>query len=284
MQHRSPAPELFAFADYQAFLQEWFQEQKRHNPEMSLPKLATILGLKSKGYLYRVMHNPDRPISPGLVARICSHLQFNRTETAFFEALVGFNRAKDSAEKALYYGRMHSILGASSTKVMPPEEYEFFRHWFVPVLREVAAYLPWKGNYLKLANAIDPSITQEQAKFGVELLLKLGFLKPTAHGGFCLAEPVLSTGHDLNSPALLEFHSSMIELAKRSLREHPIHKREIASITLGIPDALLPEYKRLVRRFLADAANLSNTKEPVDSVFQINVQCFPLTRSGGHNE
>lgn len=281
MSGRKSVPELFAFADYQAFLQEWFREQKRLYADMSLPKLAGVLGLKSKGYLYRVMHAPERPISSSLVARICSHLQFNRSETAFFEALVGFNRAKDHAEKALFYGRMHEILGASSNKVMPPEEYEFFRHWYVPVLREVAAYLPWKGNYQKLAQAIDPPISVEQARAGVALLLKLGFLKPTSQGGYCLSEALLSTGHDLNSPALLEFHSSMIELAKRSLREHSLAKREIASITLGIPVALLPEYKRLIRRFLADAANLSNTKEQPDSVFQINVQCFPLTHPEG---
>ena len=148
----------------------------------------------------------------------------------------------------------------------------------MPVVREVVCFRNWKNDFAKIAQAIEPPITTEQAKSAVELMLKVGLLQRHRNGTFSQVDTILSTGHDMNSPALLEFHSSALELAQRSLRTHNAQSREIAAVTLGIPHAALTEYKALMRRFLVEAANLSAiVPGKPDSVYQINIQCIPLT-------
>ena len=269
--------DIFQYSDYQAFLRDWFAQQKSTN-RLTLPQLAETLALRSKGYLHRVFNAPDRPISPDLVSRLALYLKLGRSETAYFEALVSFCRAKNAEDKAMYYARMHAVLGPRVGQSIEPDHYEYFRNWYMPVVREVVCFRNWKNDFAKIAQAIEPPITTEQAKSAVELMLKVGLLQRHRNGTFSQVDTILSTGHDMNSPALLEFHTSSLELAQRSLRTHNAQNREIAAVTLGIPHAALTEYKALMRRFLVEAANLSTiVPGKPDSVYQINIQCIPLT-------
>ena len=247
-------PNIFQYSDYQAFLRDWFAQQKLAGG-FNLPQLAEALCLRSKGYLHRVFNAADRPISPELVARLANYLKLTRTETAYFEAMVSFCRAKNADDKAAYYARMHAVLGPRAGQVLIPDHYEYFRKWYMPVVREVACFRKWKNAFDKIGAAIEPPISAAQAKEAIELLLKIGLLQKHADGTFRQADAILSTGHDMSSPALLEFHSASLDLAQRSLRQHGAQAREIAAVTVGMPPTCRRVFLELPMRYSKSMSN-----------------------------
>ena len=273
------AVDIFAYLDYQAYLRDWFESRKGSGKAVSLQAYALKLGLKSRGHFYRVMHDPSKPMSDGLRVRLSELAGHGPREAEYFEILVGFGRAKSPEESRHFYRQIHRLQGNRRTPIRTIDQFEFFRSWYLPVLRELATTTDWNGDYELLAGLVAPPIGKLQAKKGIELLVRLGLLVRRPDGVLAQADPVLHSGHDLESQAILEYQEAVTDLAKDALRRVPREMREINTVTFGMSKAMLPQVQALARKFQEDLIHLVvDCPEPVDSVYHLNVQCFPLSK------
>jgi len=271
--------DIFAYLDYQAYLRDWLAQNKATSKAFSLQALAQKLGLRSRGHFHRVLHDSSKPMSDALRVRLSELLAHTVREANYFDALIGFGRAKSSEESRHFYREIHRLQGSSHTPFRITDQFDYFSNWFLPVLRELVVAMKWKKNYALLAAAVHPPITKMQAKQGVELLLRLGLVTKKARGAFALTDPVLYTGHNFENRAIEEFQASTLDLAKLALRNTPRNQREISTVTFGISQKIFPEVQALTRKFQEDLIHLAvEGSEIVDAVYQLNVQCFPLSK------
>jgi len=271
--------DLFAYLDYQSYLRDWFEQGKGQSKVFTLQSVSQKLGLRSRGHFHRIMHDPARPMSDSLRVRISELIGHTQREGEYWEALVNFGRAKTPEESRAHYRVIHRLQGNRRVMFRITDRYEYFRNWYLPVLREMVCMPIWQGDYADLAQRLDPPITTRAAKQGVALLLRLGLVKQDEAGVWTQADPVLFTGHDLDCRAIEDYQESMMDLSKRALRQVSIRHREINTVTLGVHNSMLPQIQALARKFQEDVIQLAvGNGEIPDAVYQLNVQCFPLTK------
>jgi uncharacterized protein (TIGR02147 family) len=91
-----------------------------------------------------------------------------------------------------------------------------------------------------------------------------------------LAVKSLHTLQDVPSAAIRRYHDSMIENAKEALHVFPVEVREFQGKTIAIPNDQIQEAKQLIRNFSKHFDRKIDVTRS-DSVYQLNIQFFPLT-------
>lgn len=269
--------DLFAYLDYQLYLRDWFGAVQAKKPLWTMQYVAEKLQLKSRGYFFRVLNDASRPMSDSLSERLSDLIGHDAKQAEYWKALVKFGRAKDPLEARKYYREVFKLQGNRHIPSRTTDRYEFFRHWYLPAIRELAVLPSVQGNPKTIAKLLVPAISVKQAKEGLDLLVRLGFLLKNDQEQWEQSDPVLHGGHDFENTAILEYQESLAELATQALFAIPRNQREYSTVTLGMPTHLLPQVQQLARKFQNDLVQLVvGSPEPIDSVYHLNLQFFPL--------
>jgi uncharacterized protein (TIGR02147 family) len=269
-------PSVFDFFDYRAFMQAYYEFKKDQDSKYSFQTLADKAGFKSRSFLHLVM-NGKKNLTPSALFQVCAALDLKQKESEYFEVLVHFNQAKKPEEKNFYYEKLRKITVPKKQKMLKQDEFDFFSFWYIPPLRELLTSPVYKGSYEDLAARLIPPISPKEAQKGAAILERLGLIKKVGKK-FVLQEADLHSGDSLHSLAVHNFQLKTMELAMKSLKNHPPEIREISTITMGLDQQSLKLLKkRLVefRQEIADTMNVDASK--VNQVYQLNLQLFPLS-------
>ena len=71
----------------------------------------------------------------------------------------------------------------------------------------------------------------------------------------------------------------MLEKAQNALKDQPVDKREVSSITFTIDSSKIKKAKEMIRRFQDELSKVISTDNG-DQTYQFNVQFFNLTDGG----
>lgn len=274
-------PEVYQYENYRNFLSDMYQHFKDTKRGFSHRAFAKKAGLKSFNYLKLVIDG-ERNLSPKMIPAFIKGLELNKAEGDFFEKLVYFNQSKSLEEKKRYYEALASSKRYRQIKEIEVSKYEYFSNWYHAAIRELAMRPDFKANPAWIAEQIQPSITEAQAKDSIELLQGLGFIQLDDQGGAKLTETNVASAPEVESLALMNFHRQMIERAQDSLEHDDADIRDISSITLSITEKEMEIIKKQIlkfrRKILADFGTKANRKS---RVYQMNVQMFPLSKGEG---
>ena len=268
---------VFQFTNFQEYLQGWLLEQKKAGRKLSFETLARELGMRSKGHVHRVFHDPAMSLTPRILVRLAELIGLQGDERDYFEAMVSFNRASSMEERRLYLGRMGRLSGCATAKAIDTDTCSYLSEWYYPVLREAVCMPQFRGDYRLLAKQFIPGLTESQARRGVEHLLALNLIKALATGGYVSSDAYLHAGSEIESVLLSNFQQQMIRLGSKALDDQPPSRREITSLTFSYPIAKFKTVKLALRRLQNELAEeILKEQEPGDAVFQLNLQCFPV--------
>ncbi|HEX5657376.1 MAG TPA: TIGR02147 family protein, partial [Polyangiales bacterium] len=92
------APDVFEFDDYRAFLRAHYAHKKASGRSFSLRVFSRLAGLTSSNYLKLVMDG-DRNLTPEMAERFAAACGLKGDAASFFCELVGFNQARNAAER-----------------------------------------------------------------------------------------------------------------------------------------------------------------------------------------
>ncbi|MFZ3231239.1 MAG: DUF4423 domain-containing protein [Pseudobdellovibrio sp.] len=109
-------------------------------------------------------------------------------------------------------------------------------------------------------------------------LLEVGLLKPTEDGYIPTDEASSSILNIDTSKAHREQQVQILEGAIEALKNIPIEFRSQSSITMAINTNRLPEAKELIKNFRRDMGRLLSSTEPLDSIYQLSISMYPLTK------
>ena len=268
---------LFHYLDYREYLRDWYQEAKAKHSGFSYRAFAKKAGFQSPNFLQLVIDG-KRNLTQASLSKVAKGLGLNKQEAEFFENLVWFTQAKTHGEKDRRYRDLLQSRKFSTVKPMEKEQYEFYSTWYHPVVRELVLSKEFDGTPEWLSAKIHPAITPQQAAKSLELLEKLHFLKKGKNGKYQQTSSVVSTGAEVKSLTLMNYHQGLLELSRDLLEELAPSDRDISAMTLGVDKDRLPQLKREIQEFRQRILKLVSLDNQPDEVVQLNVQLFPLTR------
>jgi uncharacterized protein (TIGR02147 family) len=270
-------PNIFDYLDYRAFLKDVFAFRKRQAAKFSYRFLSRRAGFKSPNFL-KLVAEGQRNLGLESIAKVAKGLDLKRTEGEYFECLVRMNQARSHDEKNRFYRRMMSVKGVGTVRKLENAAFEYFSRWYIPVVRELLLFGDRKSTPEDIAPFLSPSITPAEARHSVSILLSLGLIQKDPEDRWLPVETNLTTGPEIRSLVIANYHREMLRLASESMERFPPEERDVTAVVLSVRRDRMPEIKEKTAEFRKALLEMATETEDPDQVVQVNVQVFPLTR------
>jgi uncharacterized protein (TIGR02147 family) len=271
-------PSVFEYSDYRAFLKAMFQYRKETTPGYSHRYFARMAGFASPNFLKLVI-DAKRSLTSASISQVAKGFKLKKPEREFFENLVYMNQSEDLAEKGHYYRKMIALSPRGGIKKIDQAQYDYFSRWYLPVIRELAVFGDRSQTAEQIAGRLNPPVRVKEVENALDRLMQLGLIRKDAQGRWEQTSALLSTGPEVKSVLIANFHREMIRLADTAIERFPAEKRDITALTLSIGKDRLPELKEKIAEFRQEILkNFAGDAEP-DQIIQINIQVFPVTRT-----
>lgn len=270
-------PVIYDYLDYRSFLGDLFHYQKFENSHFSYRYFSHKAGFSSPNFL-KLVTNGQRNLTNSSIAKVAKGFGMKKQEREFFENMVYMNQAISHDEKNHYYRKMISLKGYTQIHTLEKAKYEYFSTWYFPIVREIIAFGTDKSSPEEIAGLLNPKITIREAENALKLLEKLELIKKNNSGKWTLCDRDITTGPEISSLTVANFHREMISLAAESMERHPANERDISALTLSIQRESLSEFKTRLIDFRRELMEMAGYDENPERVIQINIQMFPVTK------
>jgi uncharacterized protein (TIGR02147 family) len=272
---------VFDYLDHRAFLRDYYLDRKQRRGQ-SFRSFSRRAGLGSPNYLKLVIDG-HRNLTDRMAARFAQAAGLTGDAAQYFVELVRFARAKTSSERAEHYQKITGFQRFQKARPLDAASAAYHSKWYLPAVRELAARADFSDDPHWIASTLWPSISPSDAKEALETLLSLGLLVRSPDGRIVQGDVLVSTGAEVRSLVVANYHRVMLERASASIDAVPPDQRDISSLTLCLGADGLRRLKERVQRFRRELLDLSALEEDPAQVVQMNFQLFPLSRadSGG---
>jgi uncharacterized protein (TIGR02147 family) len=228
--------------------------------------------LRSPNYLKLVMEG-DRNLSDETSARFAVALGLDGESRRYFQELVRFCQAPNSAERSQHYARLTGFRRYREVRPLDAEQAAYHSTWYFPAVRELAARRDFRDDPAWIGRMLWPPISAADASRALESLLKLGLLVRQPDGSIGQGTPLVSTGPETHSVQVADYLR-----AAGAIDGVPPDDRDISSLTLCLGAGGLRRLKSRIRRLRRELLELSTLESDPRQVVQLNVQLFPLSR------
>jgi len=270
-------PKLFDYKDYRKYLGDWYVAAKEVIRGFSFRSFSMKAGFSSPNFLKRVIDG-ERNLTADSLKKCSLALGHNKQETEFFKLLVLSNQASSPEEKNKYFTLMMRSRKMGELKPMEKNQYEYYSHWYYPVLRELITNRNFDGTHQWLADHIEPPITVAQVEKALKVMEDLGFISVNAQGCYQQDKPLVTTGPEVYSATLMNYHSGLLVLMKDQLTRIPGDKRDVTALTLGIKKARLPLIKQKIQEFRQEILKMVADDVEAEEVVLLAMQLMPVSK------
>lgn len=272
-------PIVYDYLDYRAFLRDLFEYNKAENKNFSYRYFSRDAGFASPNFLKLVIDG-QRNLTNTSIAKIAKGFRLRKQEREFFENLVFMGQASAHDEKNHYYRKMLSVRSYTDSHRLEKASYDYFSRWYYPAIREIITFDDRRHTPKQIADRLNPKITPKEAEKALELLLGLGLIKKDSTGRWEQSDKIISTGPEVRSLVISNYHREMLKLASDSIENCPSEERDITALTLSINREALADIKARMTSLRRELLELAGNDENSDQVYQINLQVFPLANQG----
>jgi len=269
-------PNIYEYMDYRAFLNDMFLFRKQKDSYFSYRYFSNKAGFSSPNFIKLVIDG-KRNLTNASIAKVSKGFGFSKQERESLEAMVFMNQAKDHEEKNYYLKKVMSIKGYNNVRKLDKKSYEYFSKWYNLAIREIIMFGGRNFTAEQIAETLSPKITAREAEKALNLLLELGLIRKDKDGLWEQSDPALTTGPEVQSLAIANFHREMLRLATESIERYPADERDITALTLRVNGAGMEEVKKRIAEFRKELLESALVEEDTDQVIQVNIQAFPLT-------
>lgn len=278
MENPSPnSVDIYNYFDYRDYLRVSFENRKQGTKGFSHRLFSREAGIESPNYLFRVLKG-TRNLGSDYVQNFCRALGLNRNEANYFSILVSFNSEKDVDKKERYLRELLALRCRRGVFKINDKKLQFFSKWYYPVIRELAVILDCGDDFNLLARNCVPRITSLQAKNAIAYLLKNGFLKKEAGGKYVRTEPVISSGDEVRSTVLRNYHRQTLAQSIEALDTVNLETRDISSLTLCVSRKTYFEMKKEIQEFRKRLLGLAREDTGPEMVCLAGFQLLPRSK------
>ncbi|MCB9495309.1 MAG: TIGR02147 family protein [Fibrobacteria bacterium] len=272
------APDIFAYIDYRRWLADLSSHLKESTRYFSHRWFAQAAGIANPS-IYSQVVSGKRRLTPPLVEVFAKVLELSAKQNLFLHHLVEFTHARTALEKQEHYAVLRELGGSVHQTRLGPDAWDFYRHWWIPALRELVAQRGSFRDWKSLAGQLRPPISARQARQGVETLVRLGLLTQGEDGRWRQSTLALTSGDEVGVLAVRKHNAEMIRLGEESIERFPPASRHVSGITAGLSPAAFQVLVAEIEAFRERVVRLVTQDDAPGEVYQFNLQLFPLSSS-----
>jgi uncharacterized protein (TIGR02147 family) len=278
-------PNVFEYSDYRLFLGDFYQYLKARFAHFSFRYFSRRAGFTSPNFLKLVIER-KRNISPASVPRFAEALKLSKVESEFFTHLVQFSQSKNPTQRADSAKLMLQCKGFQKIHPLQQAEYAYYANWYYIPVRELAGLSQFREDPAWISQVIFPAISAADAAQALRDLECLGLLIRDDHGRLLQAQRTVCTANEVSSSAISHYHKDMLQMAARSIDMVPRTHREISAACVPLSRSAALKAKAMIQQFRDDILNMAVEDTDADTVYQINLQLFPLSQwsDGGEDQ
>lgn len=270
-------PDIAGYTDYRAFLRTLVAFIRVHEPGFSFRTFARRAGFGSPNYLKLVMDG-QRNLAAESVDKFGRGLTMPRRELEVFRILVAIDNARSDEERNQLFVRLRERVAGDKTARLRDDQFAVYDVWWALVIRDMVQLPDFELDPRWIARRLRPRIRVAQAQRAVELLLRLG-LVGEREGKLQATEATISTGPEVTSLAVRNYHRALLEVGMHALDEVPREERNITSVTVvlteeGYTEAVAEVAK--VRKKLLQISERSVQTAAADQTAQVYSGVFSL--------
>jgi len=271
---------LFEYLDYRLYLADYIADQKKTTRLFSFKTLADKAGFGARDFLYRVIKG-QRNLTDKSARQVSTALCHTSAEAEYFKTLVFYNQEDNPGHKERLYHTLISLNtrkhGTAHLRHVREEQYEYYSTWYHSVVRSLIDLHRFSGDFARLAGKVRPQITTRQAKSSVQLLESLGLIIKESDGTYRVTDKTITTGPDLSSPVIRNYHRATIDMASRAMDIWPGEERDTSSLTLGISKQTFEKMRKKLREFRHELLQLARDDKEADRAYHLNLHFFPVS-------
>ena len=268
---------IFEYMDYRDFLRQLFEQRKAEHSFYSYRLFSQKAGFKSPNFLKLVVDG-KRNLTKASVYRVAKAFGLNKSESDYLENLVFLNQSKTLDEKNLYLSRIMRYRVKCNPRLLEASEYDYYSQWFNPVVIELVTAVDFRDDYRRLGSTVVPVITAAEAERSVALLLRLGMIVRNDDGTYRRAAASVTTGPQVRSVAVANYHKAMMRLASESIERFSAAERDISSVTVAVSEETRQLIQEKLQRLRKELLELAESDRQPQRVLQLNLQMFPLSK------
>lgn len=269
-------PRIYDYYNYRSYLQDFYSERKSTDSQFSFQSFADRCGFKSKSFIKLVMDG-KKNLTEDSIFRLNRVLKLGDKACSYFSLLVKFNQAKTLNERNKFFSKLDSYNSRNPAKIILQNKYRFYSQWYHNTIRELICMEDFGDNYSRIAKMIQPNLTVKQVKESINLLEQLELVKKTEKG-YVLVDPVISTGNEIRSLAVQNFHKQNFQLASASIENVAPVERDISCVVLGLSTEGVKKMKYEIQEFRKKLLKIADQDKNIDKVYHFNMQLFPTSR------
>lgn len=271
--------DLYKYSNYREFLKDYYQEKKASDG-LTYRAFAELVGINSSSWLMHLI-NGRKNISSESIVKICKALNFEKKQIQYFELIVNFTQAKNNETKNHYFNQIIDFKKKLHLVSIREDQFEYYSKWYHPVIRSLISKIPFTNNYTTLAKSLLPTITAAEAKRSVQLLTKLELIRQLPDGTWTQSNPLISTGDDIQSLNIVNYHKEVAHLAADAHDLVPREQRDISALTLGVSEQDFSLIRERIRDFRKEILKIASESNHPDRVVQLNFQLFQVSKDAG---
>jgi uncharacterized protein (TIGR02147 family) len=160
--------------------------------------------------------------------------------------------------------------------VLGNEEFDYFKSWKNPVLREIAPHMPG-AKPLEMAHVCKQKISAAEVSETLDFLVKSGLLKKDKNGNYSQTDKSLSMGPvDAVPVAARNMQRQMGEFAVKAL-DLPLSERDMSGVTMGLTRRAYEKIRKEIADFRRRIVAIASDDDDTEQVYRMNIQLFPMS-------
>ena len=266
--------EIVEYTDYRKFIQDYYDGRKR-NSAFTWREFARDAGFSSAIFLKYVCEG-KKNLSLSAAGSVANAMGLAGFERTYFILMVSYAHAKSDKAKRAAFEERCALAQAHKVRVLGKEEFDYFKSWKNPVLREIAPNMPG-ARPLEMARACKPHVTAAEVSETLDFLVRMNLLKRDKSGNYRQTDKSVAMGPvDAVPVAARDMQRQMGEFAVKAL-DLPISERDMTGLTLGLTQNA---YER-IKKELADCRRrivaIATEDDVAERVYRLNLQLFPMS-------
>jgi uncharacterized protein (TIGR02147 family) len=269
------AEKVYEYDNYRFFLRDFFHEQKQLKAVFSHRYFARRAGFSSSSFCAHVIDG-KRNLTAESLRKMSRGLGLSGKAAAYFEALVYYNQAKTVDDREHYFRVLERLRKSTQFYKVHQRQFAYYDEWYYPVIRELAVYGSWNGDYAALGRLVKPAIPPEKARKAFETLLAVGLLERDANGRLRQSAEAV-TAQDVPWHVTRKTRKELVTKAIEAMETLPIDKRHIAGVTVALSEQMFGQVVQRLDELRKEILAAATDDTEVNGVYQVNFQAFPMS-------
>jgi uncharacterized protein (TIGR02147 family) len=264
-------PDISQYVEYRKYLRDAYTAHKARDRRFSHRFISQKMNISSSGWFADIMARRQNLKARDLTP-LSTLFKLDAREREFLRVLVQMEHAETSEERTSAHEKWLELKGIQKEKIAK-DRFKYFEHWYYPILREILALEPFRGDYIALAAKIHPPISPNQAREAVQSLTRLGLLAAVSK----TSVPILVKDTSTQPQHSHKLQLAYMEFAAPALQHFTKEQRDFSAITLSLSPESLKRAGEEISLLRSKLLALSERDPHKNRVYQCLFQVFPIS-------